>query len=276
MKRVLTALVLLTLFGAALFLLPPLGFLFVLLLITEAGAVELARISRRWAPVAPVWALWVLVPAMIVLLAGALGDLPLPDLSEGTSLLLAATAVTVLVGLVTLFGRTPVDRSLPVLGSLAFGTLYLAVPAASVFRLREIDPWLVVLLLAMIAANDSLAYYVGSAVGRHKLSPVVSPNKTWEGAAAGLFGGIAAAAVWSLWRVGSVHADLLLLAAVTTLAAQCGDLVESMIKRGAGVKDSGSFLPGHGGMLDRTDGFLFAAPVLLLGLGWIGWETVVR
>jgi phosphatidate cytidylyltransferase len=276
MQRILTALILLPLTLAAVFWLPNLAFLVFLLAVMELAALELVRICRAWVPVGPLKALLVLVPAMVVLLAAALGDLPVPDLEEGTSLLLAASALTVLVGLVTLFGATPVERSLPALGSLGFGTLYLAVPAASVFRLREIDPWLVVLLVVMTAANDSLAYYVGSSLGRHKLSPLVSPNKTWEGAAAGLVGGLAATAAWGLWRLGAVPPELLLVAAATTIAAQCGDLMESMIKRGAGLKDSGRSLPGHGGVLDRLDGILFAAPVLLLGLGWIGLEAVAR
>jgi phosphatidate cytidylyltransferase len=107
-------------------------------------------------------------------------------------------------------------------------------------------------------------------LGKHKMAPKVSPNKTWEGAAAGLIGAVAGASAlwalriygdldalpnWPLWRY--MHAG-----ALVSIVAQIGDLTESCLKRDAGVKDSGNFFPGHGGVLDRTDGFLFAAPVL--------------
>ncbi|HEY4592464.1 MAG TPA: phosphatidate cytidylyltransferase, partial [Thermoanaerobaculia bacterium] len=111
-------------------------------------------------------------------------------------------------------------------------------------------------------------YYVGSRVGRHKMAPDISPKKSWEGAVASFVVAVAAAAVWDVCRRGSVEPGVMAAAAGTAVAAQIGDLVESMIKRGSGVKDSGSILPGHGGVLDRMDAMLFAAPVLLLGL-WL-------
>ena len=82
--------------------------------------------------------------------------------------------------------------------------------------------------------------------------------------------GVLAAAVWSYWRLGRVDASILLLAALVSIAAQIGDLVESLLKRGAGVKDSGQILPGHGGMLDRMDALLFAAPAMWLGVELLG------
>ena len=123
---------------------------------------------------------------------------------------------------------------------------------------------------AIVAVNDSAAFYVGRRFGRRKLSPHVSPNKSWEGSAAGVAGAVAATAVWSRLVLETWEPRLVLLGVLVAVAGQCGDLVESMLKRGAGVKDSGTLLPGHGGVLDRVDAFLFAAPVLLLGLHGFG------
>ena len=105
------------------------------------------------------------------------------------------------------------------------------------------------------------------------MAPVVSPNKSWEGAVAGLVVAVLATAAWSWWRLDRLSWPLIALGAVTAVAAQMGDLVESLIKRGAGVKDSGNLFPGHGGVLDRMDALMFAAPVWLLGLWLVGKEA---
>ncbi|HKI85559.1 MAG TPA: phosphatidate cytidylyltransferase, partial [Thermoanaerobaculia bacterium] len=117
--------------------------------------------------------------------------------------------------------------------------------------------------------------YLGSRFGRHKMAPLVSPKKSWEGAVAGFVTGLLATWIWSYWRLGTVSAGLMAVGAGTAFFAQIGDLVESMLKRAAGVKDSGALLPGHGGVLDRMDAMLFAAPVLLLGLWWLGYSKVL-
>jgi phosphatidate cytidylyltransferase len=106
------------------------------------------------------------------------------------------------------------------------------------------------------------------------MAPDVSPNKSWEGAMAGFVTGVLATAVWSWARLGEVRPALLGVAALTAVAAQLGDLFESLLKRSVSVKDSGSFLPGHGGFFDRMDAMLFAAPVLLAGLWWIAHDGV--
>ena len=104
---------------------------------------------------------------------------------------------------------------------------------------------------------------MGSAVGRHKLAPRISPGKTWEGLAGGLAGGIVGALIvrrFGLQWIPVAHA--VVLAVLVTLGGVAGDLAESLLKRWAGVKDSGVFLPGHGGFYDRIDSLLFAGPVL--------------
>src|SRR5262249_47944819 len=147
----------------------------------------------------------------------------------------------------------------------------------------------VLYLLLIVWAGDIFAYFVGRSVGRHLMSPRISPKKTWEGAAASLLASLIVG--WMLFEhapaISQFFLDLhlmqrkdgifaletsslstLLLPAALNVAAQLGDLVESLIKRGADVKDSGSLLPGHGGMLDRIDALLFAAPVMWYYAVW--------
>ncbi|MBP6700174.1 MAG: phosphatidate cytidylyltransferase [Halioglobus sp.] len=134
---------------------------------------------------------------------------------------------------------------------------------------------LVVLLVVVVATADIGAYFSGKHWGRHKLAEVVSPKKTWEG----FWGGVSACTLlalllWSQLPDQQAHVSLaavLVVTLATALASVVGDLTVSMIKREAGVKDSGSLLPGHGGLLDRLDSICGAAPVLALGLLLAGW-----
>lgn len=123
------------------------------------------------------------------------------------------------------------------------------------------------ILFVLIVVSDSAQYFAGRAFGRHKLAPVISPKKTIEGSIGGL---VAATAVapWlgSLWLPGVPSGRMALAGAVVAAAGMAGDLFESWLKRRAGVKDSGHLIPGHGGILDRIDAFLFAAPVYYLFL----------
>lgn len=145
--------------------------------------------------------------------------------------------------------------------SLVLGIAYLATPFAMLVRWRlELEPQAVLAFLVVIWANDIAAYFVGLAIGRHKLAPRVSPGKSWEGALGGLAGGIGAGLLVAAWLgLGSGLAAV--WAALITIISQAGDLFESALKRRAGVKDSGRLLPGHGGVLDRFDGILIASPV---------------
>jgi len=113
-------------------------------------------------------------------------------------------------------------------------------------------------------AGDTAALYVGKAFGRHALAPRVSPAKTWEGAAGSVAGGVIGGALYAhYWIRSAPLGQVLILAAAGNIAGQIGDLCESAIKRGAGVKDSGNTLPGHGGWLDRIDSSLFSVPAVL-------------
>ncbi|MCE5312833.1 MAG: phosphatidate cytidylyltransferase [Nitrospiraceae bacterium] len=123
----------------------------------------------------------------------------------------------------------------------------------------------IVLLYSTVWAGDSMAFYIGTYLGRRKLCPAVSPNKTVEGAFGSVAGGmIGALLIGSLLIKDMGAGSLLLIGAVVGAVTIAGDLVESMFKRDAGVKDSGSIIPGHGGMLDKIDGSLFAGPALYL------------
>ena len=118
-------------------------------------------------------------------------------------------------------------------------------------------------LLVVVFSGDTGAYYVGKRFGRHKLSPKISPGKTVEGAGGGLLGSLVGGGLFeALWSLECTLVAIMGLAVPIAVCAQVGDLFESMLKRSVGRKDSGAILPGHGGILDRIDGLLFAAPVL--------------
>jgi phosphatidate cytidylyltransferase len=139
---------------------------------------------------------------------------------------------------------------------------------------QEHGPSLLLLLFCVVWAGDTVALYVGRSLGRHRLAPKLSPGKTWEGSLGSVAGSLLVTVLLILlaeWMGRHSLAGLsydgswthwLVLAVVLNVAAQVGDLVESALKRGANVKDSGSLLPGHGGVLDRIDALLLAAPVL--------------
>ena len=131
---------------------------------------------------------------------------------------------------------------------------------------------LVIFVLMLAAAADVGAYFAGRRFGRRKLAPRVSPNKTWEGFLGGLVAAGAVAVAGDAW-FGLPPAAFLPLCVATVLASVVGDLTESLFKRQAGLKDSGSLLPGHGGVLDRIDSLSAAVPVFTLGMAWLGVVT---
>lgn len=175
-----------------------------------------------------------------------------------------------LLAVAPLLGRVPPPRALAGAGTTAWGVLSIALPATTLCYLRAQSPRSVLFLFLIVWACDSGAYYFGRRFGRHRLAPVVSPKKTWEGSLAGLVGatvvGAAAGVWWLVPELGPWRGAL--AGALGSTAGQLGDLVESLWKRGAGVKDSGVFLPGHGGFYDRIDSLLFAGPVVAAFLAW--------
>ncbi|HOE66237.1 MAG TPA: phosphatidate cytidylyltransferase [Candidatus Hydrogenedentes bacterium] len=165
------------------------------------------------------------------------------------------------------------QHSVAGLASSLFGVFYVGWLGAHITLLHstpKLGPGLIVMLFTSVVLTDSAAYLAGSTIGRHKFAPKVSPNKTWEGSVAGLLAAVGGmlllhqlkgyipALALPAWSASEYGGTALLL----SIASQLGDLTESCLKRDAGVKDSGMMFPGHGGVLDRCDGFLFAAPML--------------
>jgi phosphatidate cytidylyltransferase len=177
-----------------------------------------------------------------------------------------AVALVTLLSLLTRgpdFAATVPSAALTLLGSTYLGALGGAIAALRLLPPAADGAWRLVLLLAIIMASDTAAFFVGSAAGRRRLAPHISPGKTVEGAAGGLLGGVAAAAVVRSLGLPSLPlAHALLLGTTVAALGIGGDLIESLFKRWAGVKDSGALFPGHGGMLDRLDSLLSGAPVL--------------
>ena len=203
-----------------------------------------------------------------------------------------AAAIAPFLALSILMRRQELRSSYPAAAASVFAFTYIAAPMGMLVQLRQqwAGAFYLLYLLLVVWAGDIFAYFVGKSVGRHLMSPRISPKKTWEGAAASLVASVAvgwllfhyALAVSSaLLRVGLIErrdgmfgleqppmGPIIVLTIALNVAAQLGDLVESLIKRGAGVKDSGTILPGHGGMLDRIDALLLAAPVLWYYAAW--------
>lgn len=151
------------------------------------------------------------------------------------------------------------------------GVLWLGLPLALLAVIREqYSPAVLVILFALIVISDSAQYFSGRAFGRHKLAPVISPKKTVEGAIGGLVASMLVAPwLGSLWLAAVPAWQMALLGGVIAIAGMAGDLFESWLKRRAGVKDSGNLIPGHGGILDRIDAWLFAAPLYYVFLRYI-------
>jgi len=186
--------------------------------------------------------------------------------------------------------RSDLPSAFPAARVSVFAFLYVALPMASLLQLREQwqGSFFLLYLLLLVWAGDIFAYFIGKPFGRHRMSPRVSPNKTWEGAIASVIASVAVGILMFhhaqpissvlmqahlIERQNGIFGQtslisVIVLSIVLNIAAQLGDLVESLIKRGAGVKDSGAILPGHGGMLDRVDALLFAAPVLWCFAAW--------
>ena len=163
------------------------------------------------------------------------------------------------------------EAVLPLTACSVLGVIYVFGSWRCAVELRAISPWWLFFASGVNWAGDSAAYYVGKNFGRHKLSPIISPGKTWEGTAGSLAASGIAGVTFLHFMIPQVPAwEAVLLCVVANAAGQVGDLCESAIKRGAGVKDSSNLLPGHGGWLDRVDSSLFSIPVVywLVKFGW--------
>jgi phosphatidate cytidylyltransferase len=276
MKRVLTAIVLILVVFALIFY----GQLWMITvfaaIVAELAAYEylqLAAVGANSHGVKLRIPLWWMAPATALAFVVTLPNFPveaqLPVLSALTLILFAWNGF-----------RSPLIQVLPDTAQGIFGLIWIAYPLTLVPLLwkQEDGPALLLFLMVCVWAGDIAALYVGRAFGKHKLAPRLSPGKTWEGSVASIAGSILAASllIWAgdiLTARGNLILHItepvwqtLVLAAILNVAAQLGDLLESAVKRGANVKDSGTMLPGHGGILDRIDALLLAAPVLWFAL----------
>lgn len=267
-QRLLTAAVLVALIITAVFLFSTLWFAVLLAVFLVIGAWEWARLMKSdrnaTLPVLP----GVLVAVLI----------PLWFFQHETVLLLVVLGAAA-IGWCVALSSLPRSNTLRALHSYGnsvrflVGLFLLAPPWLALIHLHatpHYGPWYVLFLFGLVSVADSAAYFTGRAWGKNKLAPDISPGKTWEG----VYGGIVATGVygamcgaWFELR-GMKLAAFVTLCIVTVMFSVVGDLFESLIKRQAGAKDSGSVLPGHGGVLDRIDSLTAAAPIFTLGL-WL-------
>lgn len=239
------------------------------------------------------WPTYLFVGVFFLLLALNTGsDKPLLSTAIFVYALGFAAAIGPFLFLTIGMRREQMSSGYPAAAASVFAFTYVALPMGMLVQLRQqwAGAFYLLYLLLVVWAGDIFAYFVGKSIGRHLMAPHISPKKTWEGAAASLASSVAVG--WVLFnyalplssamlRVGLIERrdglfglerpamlPVILLTIALNFAAQLGDLVESLLKRGAGVKDSGAILPGHGGMLDRIDALLFAAPVLWYYAAW--------
>ena len=257
LKRVITALVGIPIVCAAASAPSPIPFAVVCclaILVACREARDLAQVDLR----AKNDAAWTAISGLIIMLAvGGLALATAPMATKGMLISLIAAACLVL----TWFRFKAVASWWP-FACLVPLMLFQNEPARTGFALS-----LPLAVMIPLWVGDSLALFVGKAVGKHPIAPEISPNKTWEGAIANLIGASIAAVIVAKYYSPAPH-QTVILSIATGFFGQCGDFFESALKRRASVKDSGNLLPGHGGILDRLDSLCFATPAYLLLL-WI-------
>lgn len=269
--RIATALVLIPLVLAALFGLPPAGWALVALAAVAAAAIEWARLAGCDTRQSAAFGAVTVACGAVCIVAPAAGF----GTRGWPAVVLVALCAPALAFWLLVAPRWLRANARPAsrLAVCAVGLVVLIGAWAAVVQLQARSPWLVLAALAVVWIADTAAYFAGRALGRHKLAPAISPGKTWEGVG----GGLVAVAIYALVLAplapragypGDVSAAaavawVALALGLTVLSVE-GDLVESLLKRHAGVKDSGRLLPGHGGVLDRIDALLSSMPAAAL------------
>lgn len=262
--RLLTAGVILPLFLSALFYLPDIFWVTLILGLTVIGAREWSRLTR----------LSVKHTIAFMLLTVLIGGELVIFLRESMQIdvythdLITAYAISVIFWIIAapLYLKQIYRIDHPLI-AMSIGWIVLLPTCLALYQLRTISPLLLLGFMATIWVSDTAAYFTGRSIGKHKLAPSISPNKTWEGVAGALIAVLLYGIAWSLWL-----ADQALMTALTPLLISMavlgivGDLYESLIKRQAGVKDSGNILPGHGGILDRIDALTSTLPLAMLAV----------
>jgi phosphatidate cytidylyltransferase len=205
-------------------------------------------------------------------LAGGIRVTRVTELAQAFSIELILIVFVVGTTGIILFGRQPIEESLGGLSVSSAALIFLVLPLSAVVRLDGVGlvgRKLLLFTLVLVWAGDTAAYFIGRAIGRWRMAPKLSPKKTWEGATANLLGSVLVALIAQRWITEVPLQHLIGMAALANIAGQAGDLLESAYKRSAGMKDSGTLLPGHGGMLDRIDALVLAAPVVWYYFNWL-------
>lgn len=210
---------------------------------------------------------------------GALGGIIafLPFYFDAVSFPIAASVYLMFIfsfGIIEIFRKTP--NPIHNTAYSIFGQMYIVLPIVIMANLLDINSYLLLSVFVIIWINDTFAYIVGSMIGKHKLFPRISPNKSWEGFFGGLIGALAIVLVFTQFGGYIITPDFtlahwLIFTLVIVLFGTLGDLFESLLKRTVGVKDSGNIMPGHGGLLDRLDSVIFAIIPAYIFAAWVMW-----
>lgn len=268
MKRVISAIVMLVIFIAAVLFKNPWPFNILVMVVSCLGIFEFFNLAKAKG----IECSRVLGVVLCVLLQGFFVCLSHFAWEVPGSLFGPMFILLLCVLIHSLASRKPIESALPAAGATLLGLLYVGFLGAHFILLRkaenigyiytaEVRAYLIFFVCCVVWGGDTAAYYIGKNFGKHKMAPSVSPKKTMEGALANLLASLAMALLGRLifWKQFSIS-DALLFGLVLNIASQVGDLVESKFKRSAGVKDTSNLIPGHGGVLDRLDSLLFAGP----------------
>lgn len=256
-KRILSSLVLIPVLYMVVWKLPPLYFVILAMIATGISLFEFYGMAL-------VRGIRPLSIAGIVLGMAIIFNIYQPIVPElGADFVIAFALLSIM--LVRLFSPRTVEGSLEEISITFFGLFYVALLFGfQVAILLQMDgkQWLFFMYL-VIWASDAGAYFVGNAIGRHRLYEKISPKKSMEGLAGGMLAAVGAAFLCRAWFIPTVGVqEAVMLGVLLTVSGVAGDLVESLFKRGVGIKDVGNLIPGHGGLLDRMDSMLFTAPIL--------------
>jgi len=293
LKRILTAVVLIPIVLLLVLHVHIIALELVAAIVTLLSVHELLKLSEGYGIKPFRWQTFVFIAAVLVILAvNSSGQTPLLSTASLVAVSVLAACMSTFLFLTIGMLRSDLSTSFQAAMVSAFSFTYITLPFIFLVQLRQQPSGAIwaVYLLVLVWAGDIFAYFVGKSMGRHLMSPRVSPKKTWEGAVASLLAGLGVGFLLHQYGLQISSAllkahlieqkdgffalqkpplvPILVLSAILNVAAQLGDLVESLIKRGANVKDSGTILPGHGGMLDRIDALLFAAPILWFYTAW--------
>ena len=292
LKRVLTAVVLIPIVLLIVLRAPIPVLALVAALVALLAIQELLKLSEAYQIYPFRWPTYIFVGLFFLYMAVSPPNKPLLDTAVFIYTIGFAAAIAPFVFLIVAMRRIDLSTGFPAACVSVLAFTYIALPLAFLVQIRQqwSGAFMLLYLLCVVWAGDIFAYFIGRSLGRHLMSPRISPKKTWEGALASLIASVGVGVLLYNYALPISSAFLsmglmqrrdgyfalqgpplwstVLLSAAINVAAQLGDLVESVIKRGADVKDSGAILPGHGGMLDRIDALLFAAPVLWYYAAW--------